>query len=113
MVGIKKSWGAAIALLLLLSFSVTILPLDFLHNHKTEKLCSEARKTGTCHHKLHLSEKSAYCWICAIHFDKTFTKASFTDHLAALPIFSVLSENRFTSFFVTLIFTSLRGPPAE
>lgn len=109
----KKHGRGLISLLLLICFSVTILPLDFFHNHKQAQVCNEADRTGTCHHKLHLSQQTSYCWICAIHIDKTFDHSTLTFihlHLekpVALPVFKA------ESYYVKLIFTSLRGPPIQ
>lgn len=113
MFGKKRFFGILISTLLLLIFSATILPFDFLHNHKTTAQCSEKTQSGPCHHKLHLNEKNSFCWVCAIHFDKTFTKIDVREQIASLPVFSALSENKATAFFTDLIFSALRGPPSE
>jgi len=111
MTGRKKSFGIGISMLLLLCFSVTILPLDFFHNHSKTVVCSESEKTGTCHHRFHLSEKSSYCWLCAIHYDKVFTKDNAGFSFVCKTDLPVLPEGRTSSYSTELVLSTLRGPP--
>ncbi|MXV49729.1 hypothetical protein GS399_02010 [Pedobacter sp. HMF7647] len=113
MLRLKKSFGTGISALLLLIFSVTILPLDFLHNHKQEQLCREARATGTCHHKLHVSDRGSFCWVCAIHVDKTFNKADTKYSIENIPVVSFFKELKITAPIVELLLSTLRGPPGN
>ncbi|MGB4775637.1 MAG: hypothetical protein WBP45_10715 [Daejeonella sp.] len=114
MKGIKKSFGLALSVLLLLSFSVTILPFDLFHNHNpVAKVCQDKKANTACTHQVHIATKADYCWVCAIHFDKEFTKTSFTERLAELPPIAVLLENKVTGYFIEQLFSSLRAPPTE
>ncbi|MEO8795517.1 MAG: hypothetical protein ABI390_08615 [Daejeonella sp.] len=113
MKGIKKTIGTSISILLLLIFSVTVLPLDALHNHAEVKVhCAGSTDVQKCH-KNHISTKSAFCWVCAIHFDKTYTGKPSLEKLADLPAISLFAENHITGFFVEQIFSALRGPPSR
>ncbi|HEY1010778.1 MAG: hypothetical protein ACO1NS_01220 [Daejeonella sp.] len=113
---IKKSLGVALSAVLLLSFSVTFIPLDFLHNHQTSQTqvsCSKDKAHSSCNHKLHITKKADFCWACAVHFDKTFTKISFVEKLKLSPGLSVLVNNDTAGYIIELLFTVLRGPPTE
>jgi hypothetical protein len=102
-----------LSVILLLSFSVTVLPLDFLHDHANKVECTEKAQTGTCRHKFHISEKSSFCWLCAIHYDKAFTNVDIKEQLSSLPVFSYFSESRILTCVSDVILTTLRGPPSE
>ena len=111
---IRKSFGRFFAFLLLLCFTVALVPIDFYHNHsEAQPVCKEKVQTGACQHKLHLSEKTKSCWACAVHFNKSYTQPSLSEKVVSFPAIALLSENRVTSYFTELIFTALRGPPAE
>ncbi|MFA6946815.1 MAG: hypothetical protein WC220_13045 [Pedobacter sp.] len=114
MEAIKRSFGISISVLLLLSFSAVLLPLDFFHNHapipsstNTEQLSSSSTK------KVNVQNKPDYCWVCAVHIDKTFTKTSFYEKIRLLPVMSVFLNNEVTSYVVEQLLSTLRGPPAE
>lgn len=112
MKNIKRSFGAGISMLLLLLFSVTVLPLDFLHNHSSaEQICSDNQ--AACNHKVHISKKAAYCWICAIHYDKSFTNSRTQEPPAFLPAVKLLFDNAVTGYVAEILYTALRGPPSE
>lgn len=114
MKGLRKSFGTSISFLLILIFSVAVIPLDFYHNHGAEQtVCSELAKTGYCHHKLHLSQKAKYCWVCAVHFDRHFAVSHHLENPASRQWVKAFSENKGNAYFASLIFTALRGPPAE
>ncbi len=113
---IKKSLGVVLSVVLLLSFSVTLIPLDFLHNHQTTQTqasCSKDKANSACSHKLHITKKADFCWACAVHFDKTFTKISFVEKLKLSPGLSLFINNDTVGYVIELFFTSLRGPPTE
>jgi len=113
---IKKSFGLALSVVLLLSFSVTLIPLDFLHNHQTaqtQSSCVKDKTHSTCTHKLHITKKADFCWACAVHFDKTFTKVSFIEKLKLSPGISLFINNETAGYFIERLFTGLRGPPTE
>ena len=109
---IKKSFGTGISMLLLLLFSITVLPLDFLHTHSsTEQICSD--KKIPCSHTVHITQKAPYCWICAIHFDKTFTTEDQGENGSFLPAVRLLFDNAVTGYVAEILYTALRGPPSQ
>ncbi|HXI00141.1 MAG TPA: hypothetical protein VNI52_07710 [Sphingobacteriaceae bacterium] len=109
---IKRSFGAGISMLLILLFSVTVLPLDFLHNHSsTNQICTD--KKDSCNHKIHITQKASYCWVCAIHFDKTFTSSNKSETPALLPTVKLLFDNVVTGYVAEILYSALRGPPTE
>jgi hypothetical protein len=112
----RKYYGVCIAAVLLLGFSVTFLPLDLLHNHKTERsaqTCLDKDAKGTCSHKLHLSEKAAYCSVCAIHVDKVFVTAEQQKATSIFPVLTEFAESKIIQAVSDIIFYSLRGPPSN
>lgn len=114
MKGIKKNIGIGISMFLLLCFSITVLPLDIFHTHgfipnNCEK--KESASFQTCKHQYHVSTKKSYCWVCAVHFDKAFTKAETSDELTLTPTIFLFSENNVAGYFIEQIFSTLRGPP--
>lgn len=112
----KKSLGVALSVVLLLSFSVTLIPLDFLHNHQTSQTpasCVNDKTHTTCTHKLHITKKADFCWACAVHFDKTFADVSYIDKLKLFPGLSLFINNDTVGYFIERLFTGLRGPPTE
>ena len=112
MKNIKKSLGTGISMLLLLLFSVTILPLDFLHNHSTtEQVC--CGKKIPCSHTVHINKKAPYCWICAIHYDRSFTSADTRETTSFLPVVKLFIDNAVTGYVAEIVYTALRGPPSE
>lgn len=113
---LKKSLGVALSVVLLLSFSVTLVPFDFLHNHQTAQAqipCAKDGNQSSCTHKVHITKKAEFCWACAVHFDKTFTKVSFIDKLKLSPGLSLFINNDTAGYFIERLFTGLRGPPTE
>lgn len=103
--------GRVIATLLLLVFSVTVTPLDFLHRHSPEPVCSVSPDGSTCSHKQHLSKKSSFCMLCAVHHDQLIAPAS-ADKAVFLPVFQVIfPDTQTASVFLTLPRSFLRGPP--
>lgn len=112
MKNIKRFLGRGISMLLLLLFSVTVLPLDFLHSHSvSEQRCSD--KEIPCSHTVHITQKAPYCWICAIHFDKTFTTADKDSNESFLPAVRLLFDNAVTGYVAEILYTALRGPPSQ
>ncbi|MBC7744241.1 MAG: hypothetical protein H7096_04000 [Flavobacterium sp.] len=112
MKGIKKPFGISISIGLLLFFSVTVLPLDFLHNHASEqRVCKEAQTNKPCHHSFHLSTTKSFCWICAIHFDTHFTTTEVYEKINDLPVVRIFAENEVTGYFLKCLLPTLRGPP--
>jgi len=76
MKNISESLRKTLSALLLLCFSAVFLPLDFLHNHgPIAPVTSTEKVNSSSIEKLNNKIKSDYCWVCAVHFDKTFTKA--------------------------------------
>lgn len=111
---IKKSLGIAFSVVLLLSFSVTLIPLDIFHSHQySTASCKSDKAHSTCTHKLKITKKADFCWACAIHFDKSFTKTSLLDKIRLSPAITAFAESKISGYFIEQIFSSLRGPPAE
>jgi hypothetical protein len=58
------------------------LPLDIFHNHDPIPQSSGTEKLNSpTSHELNVQNKVDYCWVCAVHFDKTFTKSSFFEKI--------------------------------
>ena len=109
----KKSYGKLTAFVMLLLFSAALVPLDFYHNHSEEvPVCREKLDNGSCRHKVHLSQKSKSCWVCAVHYDKSYYQSFTSDKGLSLPLTGFFTEKKVSGFYVQLIFTALRGPPA-
>ncbi|MFA5243756.1 MAG: hypothetical protein WC380_00510 [Pedobacter sp.] len=110
----KKTYGFSFAVILLLSFSTVLLPLDFFHNHGPVPSSSATEQlNSTSKEKVNVQNKTDYCWVCAVHIDKTFTKTSFNEKTRLSPMMSVFLNNEVTSYFAELLLSSLRGPPTE
>ncbi|MFM6953564.1 MAG: hypothetical protein ACKOWL_01095 [Sphingobacteriaceae bacterium] len=102
------------AAVLLLCFSVAVLPLDLLHNHGAFRSPATSCKNAsgqTCSHKYHLTTRTSFCWACAIHLEKIFDKGSDktlyreTDYQAFKGQLSPLLSKSNSPLF------GLRGPP--
>lgn len=103
-----------LSVFLLISFSVTLIPLDFLHNHQSiPVVCKKDGTQSACNHKLHVTKKADFCWACAVHYDKTFTVSSYFEKLKVSPGLSQIVNNETVSYFIERLFTGLRGPPSE
>jgi hypothetical protein len=112
MKGIKKSIGTGISVLLLLCFSVAVLPMDFFHSHAEAKIvCKDSPSNKPCKHSVHVSSAKSFCWVCAIHVDSQYISVNVIDKIASLPAVSLFSENEITGYFIECLFTALRGPP--
>jgi len=112
MKGIKKSIGTGISVLLLLCFSVAVLPMDFFHRHVEDKIvCNDSQAGKPCKHSVNVSSAKSFCWVCAIHIDSQYTSVNFIDKIASLPAVSLFSENEVTGYFIESLFSALRGPP--
>lgn len=110
----KKTFGLGFSVILLLSFSTVLLPLDFFHNHapiSVSKGSEQLNSSST--QKVNIQSKADYCWVCAVHIDKTFTKTSFYEKIRLSPMMSVFLNNEVTSYFVEQLLSTLRGPPTE
>ncbi|MDP3468441.1 MAG: hypothetical protein Q8S11_08910 [Daejeonella sp.] len=110
----RKSYSVYLSVFLLIALSAVFLPLDVFHNHepfavnKTIKQINSSSKED-----LNAKNSADYCWVCAVHIDKTFTKANFVEKLRLSPAMSVFLNNEITGYVVELLLTSLRGPPSE
>ena len=112
MKSVKKSIASGIAAFLLLCFAVTVLPMDFFHDHAPEQIvCNDGQPDQPCKHKLHVSSKKSYCWVCAIHFDSQYTIVSVFEKISSFPSERLYLENEITGFFFQFLFPELRGPP--
>ncbi len=107
----RKSFGPLIGLLLMLNFSVTILPLDLFHRHPSTANCVDGTARLACHHKFHVSDKASFCWVCAIHLDKTFAKPAENRYQVHAEGHQLFVSELLSGSYVRLIATSLRGPP--
>lgn len=111
---IRKSFGFYLSVLLLMGFSTVFLPLDVFHNHAPIPSSSGTEKlNSSSSHELNVQNKADYCWVCAVHFDKTFTKTSFLEKIRLSPVMSVFLNNEVTGYVVELLLSGLRGPPSE
>jgi hypothetical protein len=111
---IRKNFSFYLSVLLLLSFSAVFLPLDIFHNHAPIPTSSATEKlNSSSDHEINVQNKTDYCWVCAVHFDKTFTKTSFLEKIRLSPVMSVFLNNEVTGYVVELLLSSLRGPPSE
>ena len=103
-----------LSVFLLMGFSAVFLPLDIFHNHAAIPPVSGAEKINSSSKQdLNVQNQTDYCWVCAVHFDKTFTKSSFIEKIRLSPIMSVFLNNEVTGYVVELLLSSLRGPPTE
>ena len=104
--------GRIVAALLLLVFSVTVTPLDALHRHAPEPVCAAA-DGSTCKHKQHLTQKSSFSLLCAVHHDQLIAPAS-ADRATLLPGFRVIFPELTTGdISVSSPRPFLRGPPED
>lgn len=110
---LNKSIRVALASFLLLCFSVVALPLDFFHNHEAEEVsCNPSSKHSTCQHKVHISKKAAYCFVCTIHFDKNFVIESPARQFLSTASVNPVSLLILPFYEAAAIVPSLRGPPS-
>lgn len=101
--------------ILLLSFSLSVIPVDFFHGHRTvsSQLNSCSKTAGqTCQHKNHLALKNSFCWACSAHFEKSFVTASAKPILIEQIGLSFSIQHTARLFKTTSIHYSLRGPAA-
>ena len=110
---ITKSLRVGLASFLLLCFTAAALPLDFFHDHSTEQTsCSGTSKHSSCGHKVHVSKKTSFCLICAVHFDKCFDtsspEAEYISYSFRKLLFGVCTDKTVSESTVSY----LRGPPS-
>lgn len=99
--------------LLLVSFSMILFPLDFFHNHSVGSLhISKAAKESTSTKQLK-ADGADYCWVCSVHFDKSFTNSTFVDKVEVSVPVSAFAESDFLGYFIEQLFSTLRGPPSK
>ena len=110
----KRSAGVLISYFLLILFSVVAFPLDFFHHHEAEEItaCSDSNGKSHCTHKVHLTEKSSYCWVCAIHFDKSFISDEVRYEYLSRSYHEIAVEKVIIYPALQLLSIQLRGPPA-
>ena len=111
----KTLRNRALSVILLLAFSLSVIPIDFFHGHRTvsgqQNSCSKTAGQ-TCQHKNHLDLKNSFCWACSVHFEKSFVTASATPILVEPVGLSFIVQHTTRLFKTTSIHYSLRGPPA-
>jgi hypothetical protein len=111
---VRKRISLYLSVLLLIGFSAIFLPLDIFHNHSSiPPVSSTEKNSSSSQQNLNVESKVDFCWVCAVHIDKTFTKASFIERIRLSPIMSVFLNNEVTGYVVELLLASLRGPPSE
>ena len=104
---IRKTFSFYLSVFLLLAFSAVFLPLDVFHNHAPIPQSSATEKlNSTTSHELNVQNKVDYCWVCAVHFDKTFNKSSFVEKIRLLPVMSVFLNNEVTGYVVELLLSN-------
>ncbi|MBC8053500.1 MAG: hypothetical protein H7Y13_10595 [Sphingobacteriaceae bacterium] len=110
----KKSIRVTLASVLLLCFSIAVLPLDIFHDHTSEQTtCGTTAKHSSCQHKLHISEKTSYCFVCTAHIDKAFDLA-YSSPSSVTQSFTTLSFKLLSTDYTSETFLFfLRGPPSR
>jgi hypothetical protein len=110
----RKSYSIYLSVLLLIALSIVFLPLDFFHNHETFSANTTTKQLNSSSKEdLNAKNNGDYCWVCAVHFDKTFSKENFIEKVRLSPAMSVFLNNEVTGYVVELLLSSLRGPPSE
>lgn len=98
--------------LLLISFAAIVFPLDVFHNH-TASPRSTVRDLNTSSKSMVSTDGAGYCWVCSVHFDKSFTKPDLIDKIQVSVPVSVFEESDFLGYFVEQLLSTLRGPPSR
>jgi hypothetical protein len=111
----KTLRNRALSVILLLCFSLQVIPVDFFHGHRTisdqQNSCSKTVGQN-CQHKNHLALKNSFCWACSVHFEKSFLTASVSAVLEEHVGISINIKHTTRLFKTTSIHYGLRGPPA-
>jgi hypothetical protein len=121
-----------IAWLFLVLFSITFLPVNFLHHHAEDEhamamhnhsnaekhhcelddyVCDISNQTQHCEHPQHIAKTVAKCFSCEFHFVKHYQNNSF-NYIAEIPV--LLTQHKpFTSANLRKanILLSNKGPP--
>lgn len=112
MKGIKKYISTVISLILLLAFSITVVPVELFHNQISEiDLCLNTETKQTCTHTSHISSENNYCWVCAIHFDKEFINSPINSFHLKSEIKGFYTTRHLSAHSIKSILATLRGPP--
>ncbi|MFD2161625.1 hypothetical protein ACFSJU_04420 [Paradesertivirga mongoliensis] len=110
---IKKSIRAALASFLLLCFSAAVLPVDFFHDHSSERAgCSKSTEHNSCGHKLHITKKASFCFACTAHFDKHFSFHPSLEIYVQQSVIEISFEDILEEYISETILFFLRGPPS-
>jgi hypothetical protein len=108
----KRAFGFSFSVILLLSFSTVLFPLDFFHNHSPIPVSSGSEQLNSSStEKVNVQNKTDYCWVCAVHIDKSFTKASLYEKFRLSPMICLFLNNEVTTYFAEQLLPGLRGPP--
>jgi len=101
----------AIAVVLLMVFSIALTPFSILHNHHEEET-SCAKNGETCKHQYHIQNHADTCLICAAHFEKDYitTHSHYTLYQVSKPVLKPVEA--ISGSYAELIRLGLRGPPA-
>ncbi|RQO72410.1 hypothetical protein DBR43_14535 [Pedobacter sp. KBW06] len=98
-----------ISIALLWVFAIALTPFGALHHHDEAPQCLKNEKT--CTHKLHVSNHTETCLVCAAHFEKNYLH-EYTHFQVFLEIRTLSKYYALVSgSYTELIGSSLRGPP--
>jgi len=114
MLAIKRSIiVAAIARLLLLYFTLAVIPIDFFHTHNVASITATGGKNFVEHHHVGGNANlSAYCLICNAHFDRTYTLSLISFGQVYLSIIRIpFAEKIIFVAQEAICSITLRGPP--
>ena len=121
-----------IATLLLVLFSITFVPVNFLHHHAEEEhatamhnhqlaeqhhcelddyYCDASTQTQHCDHPQHIAKTTANCFSCEFHFIKHFQTNTNQYGLDTPVEFIQYTQHTPTSLREALILLSNKGPP--
>ena len=101
-----------IAVFLLWVFAIALTPWSSIHHHDDEVVEHCAENAKMCMHKVHIGTAQHNCLVCSAHFEKDLhiNAVKYKVNLESKGViknFSLISAS-----YVSLISTSLRGPPA-
>ena len=99
-----------LSILLLWVFAIALTPFSAFHNHNHEEpRCSATEKI--CQHKVHISNHTDTCLVCAAHFEKNYlrTTTRFEIYQVNKPLVKFYPTVK--GCYAELISLALRGPP--
>ncbi|WP_345235269.1 hypothetical protein [Olivibacter ginsenosidimutans] len=103
---------AIVTRLMLLYFTLAVIPIDFFHTHHIASSLSSVNKNFTHHREDRSASLSSYCLICNAHFDRTYAYSFISFGQVYLPIKPIrFAEKIIFAAQKTIGAISLRGPP--